>query len=248
MLWPDGSTSMPKITSPFGYRRHPLSGEHKLHAGVDFVGFSTVRSVAAGRVVAVGTPRGWVGGGTQVWIQHDGFLSRSLHLVRGSILVQVGDWVAEGAPLALMGNTGASGGVHLHLEIVYGGRQVDPVPFIQARLTPPTPVPRPPAPIPPVIEPTLEELMSFKSVLIAHQVKAGVDSYNSTALDWEDGAKSVLSETNDSYTRAWGRILTEGGAVVITEGHYRSVLKEFDAFQARQRAHELAVAKAQGGR
>lgn len=95
-------------------------------------GIGTVRSVADGTVVAVGwgAGYGW-GGGYQVWIQHDGFFTRSLHLVDGSARVSVGDHVSAGQAIGTEGMTGAYA-VHLHLEITPGqwharnDGQVDP--------------------------------------------------------------------------------------------------------------------------
>ena len=63
-----------------------------------------------------------------------------MHLRKGSTLVQVGDAVAKGQPLAEVGSTGSSSGPHLHFEIwidggwYTGGRPVDPLPFLQAWL------------------------------------------------------------------------------------------------------------------
>lgn len=98
-----------------------------------------MRAIAAGTVKVVGTPSGWSGGGRQVWIQHDGFYSRSLHL--SSYSVKNGQRVNEGDIIGVMGATGNVTGVHLHLEIAYGtlsyngGTQIDPVPFIRARVS-----------------------------------------------------------------------------------------------------------------
>ncbi|MEV4737194.1 MULTISPECIES: M23 family metallopeptidase [unclassified Microbacterium] len=134
MLSPNGTKTLPPITSHFGPRRAPVAGASTFHRGTDFVGYSRIHAVAAGRVVVVGTPPGWAGGGVQVWIQHDGFLSRSMHMVTGSPTVRVGQDVAEGQDLGAMGKTGNVSGVHHHLEIVVNGVQVDPVPFLSTHL------------------------------------------------------------------------------------------------------------------
>lgn len=134
MLWPDGLKTRPNISSPFGWRIHPITGRRTLHAGVDLTGYGTVRAIAAGTVTAVGTPPGWSDGGVQVWVQHDGFLTRSMHMAAGSPVVRVGQKVAEGQALGTMGMTGGATGVHHHLEVVVNGAQIDPVPFITARL------------------------------------------------------------------------------------------------------------------
>lgn len=138
ILWPNGSNTRPTITSPFGPRSAPVAGASTYHRGTDFVGYSTVRAIADGTVVAVGVPGGWGAGGTQVWVQHDGFLTRSMHLVAGSPVVRVKQIVRAGDPLGTMGRTGNVSGVHHHLEVVVHGIQVDPVPFITNRLAAPT--------------------------------------------------------------------------------------------------------------
>lgn len=114
-----------------------------MHRGTDFTGYSQVRSIAPGRVVVVGAPGGWGGGGTQVWVQHDGFFTRSMHLRAGSTQVRVGQWVDAGQVLGAMGMTGTASGVHHHLEVTPGNvhysntGQVDPVAFITNRLSVP---------------------------------------------------------------------------------------------------------------
>ncbi|WP_353111644.1 M23 family metallopeptidase [Microbacterium sp.] len=135
-LWPNGTTTRPPISSGYGDR------DGRLHAGTDFIGFSTVRAVTEGTVVSTGVLAGWSAGGYQVLIQHSGYTSRYLHLAAGTILVSAGQTVAAGSPLATMGSTGNSTGVHLHLEINPGGGQVDPVPFLTSRISGTT-VPQP---------------------------------------------------------------------------------------------------------
>lgn len=133
MRWPNGSQTRPHISSPFGPRKAPTAGASTFHKGTDFTGCNPVRAVADGTVTVVGTPAGWSGGGRQVWIQHNGYLSRSMHM--GSYAVRVGQRVSEGEILGSQDTTGTATGSHVHLEIVYGGSQVDPVPFISARLS-----------------------------------------------------------------------------------------------------------------
>lgn len=132
-LWPNGSRTQPHVSSGYGQRKAPVAGASTFHRGTDFTGWSSIRAIANGTVVAVGTPSGWAGGGLQVWVQHNGFLARYLHLSSWS--VRVGATVVAGQTLGVMGKTGNVSGVHLHLEIAPGGgTQVDPIPFIRARL------------------------------------------------------------------------------------------------------------------
>lgn len=138
-VWPNGSKSKPHVSSPFGPRNINVPNASKNHKGADFSHtFTIIRAIESGQVKVAGTPGGWSGGGIQVWVQHDGYFSKSLHAA--SLLVKNGQWVREGEPLCVMGETGTASDPHLHFEITYGNvhysntGQVDPVPFIAARI------------------------------------------------------------------------------------------------------------------
>lgn len=138
MRWPSGSTSQPTITSPFG-PREASGNASTYHRGADMVGFEIIRAVASGTVRCSGSaPAGWSNGGDQVWIQHDGFFSKSLHQARS--LVSDGQWVNEGDAVGVMGSSGSAQGKHLHFEITPGELhfgnygQVDPLAFLAARV------------------------------------------------------------------------------------------------------------------
>jgi murein DD-endopeptidase MepM/ murein hydrolase activator NlpD len=116
------------ISSYFGEREDPFSGEEAYHKGVDFAGTegANVMAVAAGVVTWAGNRTGY---GNLVEINHgDGYITRYAHNQR--TLVQVGQTVKRGDPIALMGSTGRSTGPHVHFEVVKNGRQVDPLTFI----------------------------------------------------------------------------------------------------------------------
>ena len=104
-----------RVTSPFGMRRHPITGKMTTHHGVDYgapVG-TPVYAVARGRVIEVKqTPLG----GKQVTINHaDDTKTYYLHL--NSFNVNVGTEVSARQRIASVGNTGRSTGPHLHLGI-----------------------------------------------------------------------------------------------------------------------------------
>ena len=139
ILWPNGSTKRPYVTSPFGPRNINVPNASKNHKGADMVGFAVIHAVADGQVRFAGTPNGWSGGGIQAWVQHDGFFSKSLH--SSALLVRDRQWVRAGDPLCVMGMTGTASDRHLHLEITPGtvhfsnSGQVDPVAFLAARIS-----------------------------------------------------------------------------------------------------------------
>lgn len=116
------------VSSYFGERQDPFSGHQAFHRGVDFASEagSEVIAVAAGVVTYAGDKSGY---GTMVEISHgDGYVTRYGH--NQSNLVQVGQTVTRGEPIALMGSTGRSTGPHVHFEVLRAGAHVDPLTFI----------------------------------------------------------------------------------------------------------------------
>ena len=116
------------ISSGFGERQDPFTGEEAVHKGVDFAGNrgDEVVAVAAGVITWAGERAGY---GKLVEISHgNGFTTRYAHNQKS--LVNVGDTVTRGEPIALMGSSGHSTGPHVHFEVLRNGRQVDPVTFI----------------------------------------------------------------------------------------------------------------------
>ena len=120
---PDRSTY--RISSSFGYRSDPFTGTKKRHTGMDFacdVG-NKVYSTADGVVESV--RNGSYGYGKFVIIDHGfGYKTRYAHLSR--IDVKEGMTVTRGTQVGLSGNSGRSSGPHLHYEVIYMGRYVNP--------------------------------------------------------------------------------------------------------------------------
>jgi murein DD-endopeptidase MepM/ murein hydrolase activator NlpD len=102
------------MTSPFGWRVHPITGNRRFHSGQD-LGAPTgtpIVSVAKGRVVVAK----WHGGyGKTVIIEHDGRL-QTLYGHMSEIFVQEGQEIAQGTVIGQVGSTGNSTGPHLHFE------------------------------------------------------------------------------------------------------------------------------------
>ena len=117
-----------RVSSLFGWRRDPILGTRRFHAGIDFANLRSSRVVAAadGRVRRAGAAAGC---GLAVVIDHGGGLkTRSCHLDR--LLVRAGDRVAAGETIGLMGATGRATGSHLHFELIDDGRPADPAPLL----------------------------------------------------------------------------------------------------------------------
>lgn len=155
MIWPF-KKPLPPISSPFGWRVHPIENRRKHHNGVDYASAvgRKLFAVANGKVTYAG-PSSLkfkngepAGGGYIVRIRFkdaDGqlYTATYMHLRKGSIKVIKGQRVKMGDLVAESGNTGESTGPHLHFEIQKGrfykwtsdgSRYMEPTTFIKARL------------------------------------------------------------------------------------------------------------------
>ena len=114
-----------RLTSAFGYRKHPLHGSTRLHAGVDLAApqGTPVQATADGVV----TSAGWRGGyGILISLGHGGGVqTRYAHL--SAIAVRPGTQVRAGQVIGYVGSTGNSTGPHLHYEVRVNGRAVNPL-------------------------------------------------------------------------------------------------------------------------
>ena len=120
--------SNPVITSPFGYRIHPIYGDRRLHTGVDFrasVG-TPVYAAGSGVVVFSGTKNGY---GNTIVIDHGGSLA-TLYAHNSQLLVPAGATVKRGQRIASAGSTGNSTGPHVHFEVRVSGTPVDPMAYL----------------------------------------------------------------------------------------------------------------------
>ena len=122
VVWPYQDV---EITSPYGFRRHPVVGSVLYHRGVDLMHDlgTPVRAAASGTVwrTAYNSVMG-----NHVIIKHiGGMMTIYAHL--SDILVAQGDEVSEGTLVGLTGSTGRSTGPHLHLGVIAGGHTVNPL-------------------------------------------------------------------------------------------------------------------------
>lgn len=124
LAWPVNG----EITSPFGWRVHPIWGTQIFHAGLD-IGADygdPVHAADSGTVVFAG----WMGGyGNAVMIDHGGGMV-TLYGHNSSITVGEGEQVSKGQTIALAGSTGNSTGPHCHFEVRIHGEVVSPLQYL----------------------------------------------------------------------------------------------------------------------
>lgn len=110
-----------RYTSPYGVRIHPITGERKMHYGIDLANSTGTPVVAAADgVVSYAAPLSTFGNVVMITHSIDGQIYTSVYAHLNSINVSVGTQVSKGQHIAGMGNTGGSTGTHLHFEIHIG--------------------------------------------------------------------------------------------------------------------------------
>ena len=115
------------ITSKFGIRVHPITGEKKMHNGVDIAAptGTAVITPCNGQIVLTGYDEN---AGNRIHIQSEFHQFRFYHL--HDYAVATGMHVQSGQIIGYVGNTGASTGSHLHFEVHHNAKPIDPEPFI----------------------------------------------------------------------------------------------------------------------
>lgn len=116
------------VTSPFGYRIHPIFGTRKLHTGWDLSsgGGEPIVAAADGVVVSAGTRGGY---GNATVVDHGGSLA-TLYAHQSSMAVSAGQQVEQGQVIGYVGCTGYCTGAHLHFEVRVNGAPVDPSGYV----------------------------------------------------------------------------------------------------------------------
>lgn len=126
LLWP--TPGYTRITSPYGWRIHPIQKTKKFHSGVDVaapMGSKAIAS-AAGKVIFTG----WRGAyGNTIVVDHGGLTTMYPHL--SAILVKTGQYVKQGEQIGKIGSTGWSTGPHIHIEVRVNGEAVDPMKYMK---------------------------------------------------------------------------------------------------------------------
>lgn len=116
------------LSSPFGLRRDPFTGERERHPGVDIANRfgAPVLATSRGVVIFSGKMRGY---GNMIEIDHGyGYTTRYGHM--SSLVAHVGDVVEDNQVIGRVGSTGRSTGPHLHYEVHHYGHLVDPSKFL----------------------------------------------------------------------------------------------------------------------
>ena len=123
--------SYTRISSEYGWRKNPVSGVNKLHAGTDFAApaGTPIYAAASGYVQVAGWSSG--GYGNYVIIYHgsmsDGNAYSTLYGHMRSVATSAGKYVKQGELIGYVGSTGNSTGNHLHLEVWKGGKKANAV-------------------------------------------------------------------------------------------------------------------------
>ena len=118
------------VSSRFGRRTDPFTKRRAHHGGLDLAGWpgTKIMAGATGKVVKAGV---WGALGRMVEIDHgNGIRTRYGHLRK--VVVKRGDIVETGQKIGEMGSTGRSTSTHLHYEVWFNGKALDPMPFLKA--------------------------------------------------------------------------------------------------------------------
>ena len=117
------------VSSPYGPRKHPVTGKYRMHHGIDLAGTwqENISVSADGTVVFAGYHGSF---GKVIRIKHNyGIMTTYGHLAK--INVRRGDLVSEGQIIGKMGRTGKVKGAHLHYEISVNGKSQNPATYIK---------------------------------------------------------------------------------------------------------------------
>jgi len=112
------------ISSEYGMRAHPITGELKFHHGMDIAAKegTPIHPVKAGEVIFSGQQHGY---GNVIIIKHDdGYVTKYAHCEKS--LVNKGDMVDVSTEIGLVGETGEATGPHLHFEVAHNGKSINP--------------------------------------------------------------------------------------------------------------------------
>lgn len=119
------------VTSPYGRREHPMSGEEEFHSGVDIASDPgrPVMATADGIV----SFSGWSGGSGNLVVLEHGFGFSTFYAHNKMVNVNVGQKVKRNDIIGYIGSTGNSTGPHVHYEVWQDGKSLNPTKYLQGR-------------------------------------------------------------------------------------------------------------------
>jgi len=124
-----------KLSSRFGYRSDPFTGNAKMHTGLDFAMKIGNPVYATGDGVVESVKFEFFGYGNSITIDH-GFGYKTIYAHLNSVKVIEGMKVKRGDCIAESGKSGRSSGPHLHYEVVYKGQKVNPANYLDLSMSP----------------------------------------------------------------------------------------------------------------
>ena len=117
-----------RINCSFGVRRDPFEGDSRLHTGIDIGGTVGDKVFVTGNGRVIAADYSFSSYGNTIMVDHGfGYRTRYAHLQ--TIRVRKGDYVKRGQQIGTLGNTGRSTGPHLHYEVMYQDKYVNPFNF-----------------------------------------------------------------------------------------------------------------------
>lgn len=124
-----------RITSYFGFRWDPFTHNRRMHQGIDLAGETGLKIYATGDGTVISAIDAKNGYGKEVIIDHGfGYITRYAHLNR--IDVEMGQRLKRGQYIGRLGSTGRSTGPHLHYEVIYNDRAMNPLLYYYEDLAP----------------------------------------------------------------------------------------------------------------
>ncbi|PWJ42521.1 M23 family metallopeptidase [Sediminitomix flava] len=134
-IQPVSNKDLKRLSSGFGRRLHPILKTWKKHEGVDFSAERGTPIYSTGDGVVKTARKSSGGYGWLIEIDHGfGYRTRYAHMSRFD--VKKGDKIKRGQRIGAVGNTGRSTAPHLHYEVIYKNKKIDPVNFFTKDLTP----------------------------------------------------------------------------------------------------------------
>jgi murein DD-endopeptidase MepM/ murein hydrolase activator NlpD len=133
-IQPISNSDLKRTSSGFGMRYHPIYKVKKMHYGMDFVAKTGTPIFATGDGNVIVASNSYFGYGKCVKIDH-GYGYQTLYAHLNEVFVTKNQDIKRGGVIGTLGNSGLSTGPHLHYEVIYKGKHVDPINYYYHDLT-----------------------------------------------------------------------------------------------------------------